>query len=248
MKVDIICPSMGRAEKVHTKQFINDLTIVVPEKEVELYEEYNPECTIVGTPKEIRGITKTRQFILDNWKDNATFMIDDDVTEIRENWKGEGEYYLISDPLYVKDIIYQTADVARMMGIQLWGFCNCRRPLEFDSHEPIRHKGYLNNSYLGFSKGHNLMYDTSFSEGEDHYINCLNKYKNRSHLMENRWTFKTQDNFKSSGGCSGYRTIDGMKANTLRLKKLFGDAISFKQPSSGKKNIYEGERSISFPF
>ena len=44
--IDIVIPSMGRADRVLTKKAISNAILCVPESEYKLYKEYNPECQI----------------------------------------------------------------------------------------------------------------------------------------------------------------------------------------------------------
>jgi len=244
----ILCSSKGRADRVISTDLFPSLSLVVPANELSEYKNFNPEVEVMGTPKDIRGITPTRQWILDSFADDSIFMIDDDIKSMVRCYVEAGEEEKIIDPELVLAIVLQTEDIAKQMGAWLWGFRSIRNPAQYISQYPIRTNGYLNTSYMGLLKGHNLEFDLSFSEGEDHYLNLMNKYKNRFHLQEQRWTFMTEKNFQNLGGCAGSRTIDEMKKNTLKLRKMFGEAVTFKQATSMKHNVYEGERSINFRF
>ena len=244
----VLCASKGRADRVISKILFPSLKLIVPQSELPDYEENNPEVEVVGTPDSVRGITATRQWILDEYSDDGIFMIDDDIKSMVRVYVEAGELEKVEDPELVLAIVEQTEDVAIQMDAKLWGFRSVRNPAQFVSQYPVVCKGYLNTSYMGLIKGHNLSFDLSFTEGEDHYLNLINKYYNRYHLQESRWTFMTEKNFQNLGGCAGNRTIDDMKKNTLKLRKLFGERIKFKQATSMKKNVYEGERSINFNF
>ena len=244
--VAIVTASKGRANNVLTKKLINDLILVVPKKEVEEYEKHNPECTVIAEPDHVKGITACRQFILDTFEN--VFMIDDDIISIRKNWIESGEEYLVQDPDEVGDIIQRCADVATDVGAKMFGFANLRDPLHYISHRPITFTGYLNASYTGYLKGHNLAYDVSYPEGEDHYMSCLNVYKNRYMFIDHRYSFVTQGNFSAEGGCNLDRTKEDMILTTLKLRKTFGNVIKIKKPTAGKSKLREGERTVSFPF
>ena len=244
--ISIVCPSKGRASNVLTKKLIEDLVLVVPAHEVEAYEEHNPECTIVAEPEHVRGITASRQFIIDTFPN--VFMIDDDIVSIRKNWIEKGEEYLVQDPDEVNDIIQRAGDIATDIGAKMFGFANLRDPLHYVSHKPIGFTGYLNASYTGYLEGHGLAYDVSYPEGEDHYMSCLNVYKNRYMFIDHRYSFVTQGNFVAEGGCNLDRTKEDMLLTTLKLRKTFGDVIKIKKPTAGKSKLREGERTVSFPF
>lgn len=244
--VRIVTPSKGRAANVLTKKLVEDLILVVPEREVAEYEKHNPECQVIAEPKHVRGITASRQFIIDTFEN--VFMIDDDIVSIRRNWVEKGEEYQVTDPDEVRDVIQRAADIADDLNAKMFGFANLRDPLHYVSHSPVSFTGYLNASYTGYLDGHNLAYDVSYPEGEDHYMSCLNVYRNRYMFIDHRYSFVTQGNFSAEGGCNLDRTKEDMLHTTIRLRKTFGEVIRIKQPTAGKKQLRQGERTVTFPF
>lgn len=245
-KIKVVCPSKGRASTISTTRFVDDLILVVPEKEVDEYKEYNPSNEVIAEPKHVRNIVSSRQFILDKFDD--VFMLDDDVLNIRRNYAEEGDPYLVDNPVEVKALIQRAADITSDVGAYMFGFGNIRTPLHYIDHTPFKFTGYLNASYTGYLKGHGLSYDTSYIEGEDHYMSCLNVYKNRYMYIESRYSFVTQGNFEAEGGCQLDRTKDSMLETTLKLRQQFGNVIHIKKPTGGKGKLREGERSVTFPF
>ena len=246
MEVKIVTPSKGRASNVITTKLIPDLTLVVPAREVDEYKEHNPDVEVIAEPDHVRGITASRQFILETF-DNV-FMIDDDIVSMRCLYTEEGEEYAITDPVDVKCLIQRCADIASDVGAKMFGFANLRSPAHYVSHSPVSFTGYLNASYTGYLKGHNLAYDVSYPEGEDHYMSCLNVYKNRYMFIDHRYCFVTAGNFSAEGGCNLDRTREDMLLTTLKLRKTFGNVINVKKPTAGKGKLREGERTVSFPF
>lgn len=246
MSLKIVSPSKGRFNNYLTKEVINDIIIVCPHSELDLYKEFNPNNEIIAAPKDAKGIVKTRQWILDQF--DEVFMVDDDVEYVRRMYTEENEPYKITDPNMVNDIIHQNADVCKQMGAKMFGFGSKRQPKMYDSFKPIKYTGYINASYCGYLKGHGLKYNTTLIEGEDHYMSALNVFKHRKMHIDTRYSFFTKDNFKASGGCGDYRTLEDMKNTTIELRSYFGEAIRMKQPNTGKKEVNEGERSLKFPF
>jgi hypothetical protein len=248
MSIKIVCPSKGRANNVRTTQLIPSLTLIVPAGEVEDYKAHNPNTEVVGVPSHIRGITHTRQWILDNWASEDVFMIDDDVVSVRKNYfYGEGSGS-IDDPETILEIINQTAFISKQINSRVFSFSKIRNPLEYNAFSPIVHTGYMNASFCGFIRGHGLAYDLNLSEGEDHYISCLTIYMHRYCLIDNRYSFVTDGNFTALGGCNDYRTRESMIRNTLYLRQKFGEAIQYKEPTALKQNVNIGERSLKFPY
>jgi hypothetical protein len=177
-------------------------------------------------------------------------MLDDDIIEIRRNYESTVKEIKIIEKNLIYPIICRTAELAELLGCYLWGFSNKRRPEIFHSETPILLKGYINNSFMGFNANHNLDYDVKMTEGEDHYINLLNKYKNRIHLLDERYSMLTDGNFKKAGGCQDYRSTEDMMKNTRYLQQVFGTEVVKQKRTAGdaKKNINLGERTVSTPF
>lgn len=243
----IVCPSKGRAKNVLTTKLVPSVVLVVPESEREEYEKHNPNQKIVGTPKHVKGITATRQWIIENYEN--VLMLDDDIERLKSNFYfGKDDVMTIDNPDEVLDIINRTYDIAKQIGAKMFAFSKIRNPLEFNTFEPFSHTGYMNGSFSGFLKGHELSYDLTMNEGEDHYISCLCIYKHRYCLIDNRYSFVTKDNFTGIGGCNSYRTLSDMEKNTLELAKKFGSVVKLKKPTNNKKSVNAGERTISFPF
>jgi hypothetical protein len=67
-------------------------------------------------------------------------------------------------------------------------------------------------------------------------------------FMDMRYGIFTKDNFQSVGGCADYRTQTDFLETTIKLRRTFGNAIAIKKANAGKKNVFEGERSVTIPF
>ena len=89
VKIEIVIPSMGRADRVLTKKAISHAKICVPESEAKLYSEYNPELEIITHPDSLKGLTLKRQFIHEAFPN--VFMIDDDIDCISRLYIEKGE-------------------------------------------------------------------------------------------------------------------------------------------------------------
>ena len=247
----ILMPSRGRAGRCSTLAFIPSAQIVCSASEADQYAASYPKNEIIIEPPTVNNIVKCRAFILDTFRSEDIFMVDDDVTDIRRCWPENGSNALcqIKSPSHVLEILENTQFIAEQIGCYLWGYQNLVNPVQFSGHELIQLTGYLNNSYMGFRHGHNLKYNTNMCEGEDHYICLLNKFKNRVHVRDMRYCFWTEKNFAKDGGCQLYRNTAEMLKTTAYLQKLFGsDIVTQKENTAIKKNTNFGERSVHFPF
>lgn len=246
----ILMPSRGRAGDCNTLKLIPSAIIVCSKKESELYAKAYPNNDIIEEPENVNNIVKCRAFLLDKFRDSDDiFMIDDDVLRIDKNFAEKGDESKITNPDMVLEILFGTQFLAEQIGSYLWGYANIVNPIQFTGCELVQLTGYLNNSYMGFRKGHNLKYNIRMSEGEDHYICLLNKYLNRYHIRDMRYRFTTEKNFGKAGGCQTYRNTSEMLKTTAMLQQLFGSKIVTQKQNTGlKQNTNLGERSIHFPY
>lgn len=247
MDCKIVVLSKGRPDKILTKRSVTDkFILVVPHDECDTYKEYNKDLEVISQPKEVRGITMARQFVLDHFE--SVFMLDDDIDYVRKMYTEEGEPYKVTNQETILQIIAQNESLAKQCGAKMFGFTHARRPVAYNPMKPFSFTGFLNGSHTGFLKGHNLKYDPRLIEGEDHFISAYNVYKNRFMIIDNRYAFFTKDNWTSDGGCSMDRNSQNLKRDTLLLRELFGEVVHIKTGTSMKKNLIEGERTLKFPY
>src|SRR6478609_7156863 len=76
----IAIPSKGRPMGVKTKKILPSASVFVPQSEVKDYEKCGV-TNVVGVPDSVKGITATRNWILDNCGDPWVVMVDDDVKQ-----------------------------------------------------------------------------------------------------------------------------------------------------------------------
>ena len=78
--IKIVIPSMGRADRVLTKDAISNAVLCVPESEEAAYREHNPGMEILTHPDTLKGLTLKRQFIYEHFPNS--FQIDDDIKHL----------------------------------------------------------------------------------------------------------------------------------------------------------------------
>ncbi len=244
MDIKIVSPTIGRYDNVITKDVVDDLILICPESEKDLYVKHNPFNEVIAHPEKCRGISAVRQWIIETF--GNVFMLDDDIHQVHNMYRMEGESYVLNKQ-QTKDIIYQNFDMAKQLGVFYWGFTNMRRPVQYYPQNPFALVGYINGSNIGFLEGHNLHYDQRISDADDYFMACYNVYKHRKMFIDNRFAFNTKENFKASGGASTYRNSLTMKDDTLLLREMLGAVINFKGTTTLKKSVNEGERYLKFP-
>jgi len=244
-KVKIVVPSRGRAKNVKTKSVVNDIILVVPFDEFDEYKEYNQEIEIIQRPKQVMGISRVRQYILDQF--DEPFMLDDDVDFLHRFFAEKGEPYKVNDPQIAREIIEQLRSIARGTGAKMYGFTNYTLPIHFKPWKPFRTNVFMCASQCGFLKGHGLKQNFEIVSADDYWMTCLNKFQNRFAIRDERYGF-ISDNFTNSGGLQTVRNVDNMKSDTLILRENFGEAVELKKGTNHKVKMNEGERTVKFPY
>lgn len=96
MNIHVLCVSKGRQTKVMTKRLFPNLKLVVPHNEEDSYREANPDVEVIGTPKSVNSLVKTRQWMLENF--GTQFMVDDDITDCKRMYADSNDTASIDDP------------------------------------------------------------------------------------------------------------------------------------------------------
>lgn len=117
--IKVVIISRGRAENVVTSKLLpNYIEIVVPSSQADDYRKNNPN-PVVEIPDECLGLGKTRNWCLDNFKEETVIMCDDDIHAVYDITGFEAER--LSPEAVVQAIISLTV-VARDMGVHWFGY------------------------------------------------------------------------------------------------------------------------------
>lgn len=244
IKIDIVIPSMGRADRVITKNCIKNAVLCVPESEEKEYREHNPGMEVITHPDTLKGLALKRQFIYEKFPNS--FQIDDDIRHIQRIYTEKGENTnLDADEAY--DIVQFCGNMAKLAGCYLFGFHKDPNPLGYHEMKPIRLTGILNGC-LGLLEGSKLYFSEKAVVSEDYWICALNAYYHRTLWCDERFAICGEDTFQNGGGCSNYRTLQQEEDDTLFLRQTFGEVIVLKKDTSIAKRKHEFQRSLKIPF
>lgn len=244
IKIDVVIPSMGRAERVLTKDAISNIKICVPESEARLYAEYNPGIEIVTHPDSLKGLTLKRQFIYEKFPN--VFMIDDDIKVLSRLYVEKGENdKLDKDEAY--DIIQYIGNCAKMAGCYLFGISKETNPLAYQEMKPIELTGVLNGD-IGLLEGSKLFFHEMAKVSEDYWISAYNAFVHRYCWIDKRFGAVGAKTFGNTGGCANLRTKDQEREDTLFLRKMFGEAINLKEDTRLSKCKHEFMRTLKIPY
>jgi len=118
--MQIVIPSKGRASVIGQKalRLFPDAVVCVGDDEVKAYEQVTKNLLV--HPADVVGIGPLRQWVLDNVKDEAVVMVDDDVSHC---YSQVGYHKVrIEDPAVCQAIVERTAIVAMDAGVGVFRF------------------------------------------------------------------------------------------------------------------------------
>lgn len=236
--MEIICPSRHRDKIFMTN--ITDMIILVDEIELDNYKRANLGFRIETHPS-LKSLSAIRQYAYEKWGD--VFFVDDDIVQIEELY-GDADQLT---PDQARDLIHKTYWQAKQIGASLYGFNNDPSLTHFNQHKPFMLNGYINGCAFGLNKDSHLYFDKRTVACESHWINLLNAYYNRFCFIDKRFHFrqKKDSTFFLEGGQSGKRTLQSEKADTLFLRRMFGDSVKLKKAKNKTLQLHEYQRCLN---
>lgn len=231
-QLKIVIPSYKRADRVITKRVLEDPIICVAESEKEEYMKYNPDCEIVTHPDTIKGLIPKRNWMIKHFGD--IFMVDDDIESVirMKVEKGESAKMTVEE---VMDNIHQLYDLAKTMGISLFGFGNITTPVRYNEFVVFNLNKPITGCAYGVIPSANTKWDESFVLKEDFLISSTIMYTERRILTREDIHFTQKDTSVNPGGLSKYRDKETAKRNVLMLRKYFGESIRLKGKGFGNE-------------
>jgi hypothetical protein len=223
----VVIPSRRRIEILQRSSihFFPYATITVAEEEMDDYTQAFPEAEIVPHPDDVVGVSPTKQWILDNFDDEAICIVDDDI------YKVIGligirpiEYH---DPLDVLQIIQNAANVAFGTGAPIFGFTQVwADPRKFRAFDPFSFTSWT-GSIIGFV-GRDLRYDPKLHLRGDVDI-CLQALKtHRITFQDQRFSFMMRDRIGTPGGGAVTRSSERDQFEIDYLHKKWGKHLEYR--------------------
>ena len=244
--VTLIIPSDGRADMVLTR--VSGAILYVPESQADAYRQHNPGIQIETHPDGAhRNLAAKRQDIYTRW--GAVFMLDDDLAyNARVHLPGNNRLHDLT-PDEAHDLIQRTAWQARAAGCYLYGFAATPNPLHYLPQRPIDLTGYINASAIGLWPSDRLYFSERTTAAESHWINLLNAYAHRKSWCDTRFHFgqKPGSTFTRPGGQTQHRTLASERADTLFLRRMFGQAVQVKRGVPTANKLHPYQRTLRLP-
>ena len=216
----IAIPSKGRAGLTTSDKILPNAVFYVPVSEVHQYE--GKVKNIVGVPKDVQGITATRNWILKNTKEMRVVFIDDDVkscgyTKLDKRHSRKVE---MKEEGFWIDEFQKIFDLTEQMGYKIWGVKTEGSPRSVYPYKPILTRTYVTASCMGMINDGEFYFDEEFKVKEDYEI-CLRHISKYGGILGVRYIHWENDHWESEGGCRDYRTVAMEKDCIKKLIRLY---------------------------
>lgn len=199
-------PSKGRAGRTKSQTVLPQSVFYVPENEALDYRRALPSHQVIAVPNEIRGITKTRNWILQHCKERWVVMVDDDVKT--QGWvklfADSGKHRKMSAEQWILTC-YQLFEVVEDLGWKIWGTSTQSARRSVYPYKPILSRSYITASFMGIVNDGSYRFDESFPVKEDYEIG-LRHVKEFGGVVAARFCYWENSHWTDDGGCRDYRT------------------------------------------
>ena len=222
----IAVPSKGRAGLTTTNKILPNMsTFFIPESE---YHQYNGIVkNIVCVPKDVRGITDTRNWILKNTDEKWVVFLDDDAKNVGYNKLEErnSKNIQIKDEGFWMEEFLKFFDLTEQLGYKIWGTRTEYSPRGTYPYKPFLTRSYVTASCMGIVNDGEYLFDPEFKVKEDYEI-CLRHIRDKGGILAVRYLHWANEHWTTDGGCKDYRTIEMERDAIKRLIKLYPSMIS----------------------
>lgn len=202
----IAIPSKGRAGKAKTLGVLPNATLFVPSLEVESYKVAGAK-KVVGVPDNVRGITRTRNWILDNTDDPHVVMIDDDVKACGylKLYEQHAKRKKLNEQEW-NDAFQKLFHVTEEMSYRIWGIATDGALRSVYPYKPFLWRSYITASCMGIINDGSTRFDEDFPVKEDYELN-LRCIQEDGGIVAARYLYWQNWHWHDDGGCKDYRTV-----------------------------------------
>jgi len=226
----IAVPSKGRAGITKTDIILPSATFFVPKSEVADYLNAGVK-KVVGVDDDVKGITKTRNWILNNVNERRVVMVDDDVKTqgYRKLNERNSKHIHGNEEFWLKEC-RKLFDITEQMDYRIWGVATVSSLMSVYPYRPFQFKGYITASFMGIVNDGRTMFDESFPVKEDYELN-LRCMKEDGGVVCARYLYWENEHWETEGGCKEYRTDDMEKEMIAKLQQMYPNWV--RQKTSG---------------
>lgn len=245
--IPIIIPSAHRPERVLTR--VTGARLYVPESQADAYRAHNPGIPVDSHADDAYpNLPAKRQALYQ--RHGSLFMLDDDIQHVFRLHPTTSDLASIKlSPDEAAALIHATADVARRAGCHLFGFASHGYNRNYNPLQPISLTDYINASAIGLHPSSALYFSPHLTGAESFWLNGLNAHAHRRAWCDRRYCFKQQQDttLTAPGGQAQHRTLATERADSLHLRRCFGDYIQPKAKHPGIKLLHRYQRTTRNP-
>jgi hypothetical protein len=228
----VVIPSRNRVQEcAHALRLFPDATIVVHGEEVDQYREGLPEQVEIHSHDLEGGIAPIRQWVLDNFDDEAILFVDDDVKYLKVVAGHEDHGRVIKDPLAIAQVIENAAYIASEIGAPIFGFSQTSGDVrKYRPTDPINMAGWV-GSVIGVV-GREIDYDVTLKMRADIDFCLRALLEQRIVFIDKRFSFVHHKMFGHRGGNAHMRGKERSELEMALLKERWGNWVSFVKGKS----------------
>mgnify|MGYP005820505153 FL=1 len=201
----VAIPSKGRAGNVKTLKVLPSAFLFIPESEATNYRDIYPDAEIVLVPETVRGITNTRNWVLENTDERYVVFVDDDVVGVgywaigieTKNKVSMSQAELLQDWMR---LFHVTDD----LGYHLWGAETTGDSRAVHTRRPFVWHSYVTASCMGIVND-GIRFNPEYPVKEDYELS-LRCIKEDGGIVGARFLFWKNEHWTGTGGCVDYRT------------------------------------------
>jgi hypothetical protein len=243
----IICPTHGRAGRVHVFDVLPDIPLCVAESQAPAYAAAHPDAELIIHPDTVVGIAPKRQWLVDRYEN--VMMFDDDVTTIVDMQVPAGEQQRIRDPQKIRDIVHRLFDMAEGLGAYVLGLSTYADPVLYRPQNPFSLRHMVSGHCLGLRKHDQLRFpDMADLLTDDLWVSAMSAYHHRVLLTDNRYGTSVAKTWHETGGMATHRTWSRVVDNERFLTELFGEAIRRRRESARSTLSIEIQLTLQVPW
>ena len=224
----IAIPSKGRPMIGKSAKTLRGAVLFVPAAEAEGYGRGHPGREVVPVPDDVRGITRTRNWILDYAAargERWVVMVDDDLRAAGwiELGHARGRHRRLSPAAWEAEFV-RLFEVTEGIGFRVWGLKTESAIRSTYPYRPFVFHTYLTASCLGILNDGRTRFDESFPVKEDYELG-LRLIREDGGILGVRYLYWENDHWTREGGCKSYRTQAVEEAAIRRLIAMYPGLI-----------------------
>ena len=220
----IAIPSKGRPTGVTSKFILSSASVFVPEYEYESYKKAGVR-NLMPVPASVKGITPTRNWILNNTDEPHVVFVDDDVK--KAGWinvlPNKMECIKMTEKEWIREFV-RLFDITEQMGGRVFGLATMSAPRAVYPYKPFMFRSYLTASCMGMLNKPDFRFDERFVVKEDYELG-LRCIKEDGFIVGARYLFWENSHWTYEGGCKDYRTQKNEMDAINRLKEMYPGMI-----------------------